>query len=156
MLKSGLIIGAVTLVLASILGFIFPLCIPCLAILVGAGAGYLAGMFDKPQASGNSAKIGAGAGAIGGIGALIGHVVGGTATSLVTGPEQAAALMRQFGVAVDTSNPAVYYAGAVGGACCFGLFEVLLMAGVGALGGMLWYQFVGKNSAVGSPPASMA
>ena len=76
MLKSGLIIGAITLVLASILGFIFPLCIPCLAILVGAGAGYLAGMFDKPGDSGGSAKLGAGARAIGGIGALIGHVVG--------------------------------------------------------------------------------
>lgn len=155
MLKSGLIIGGVMLVLGSILGYLFPLCIPCLALFAGAGAGYLAGMFDKTMGQGASAKSGAGAGAVGGVGALIGHVGGGMATALTIGPEGSAELMRQFGIDVPASaasgGPA-YYASAFGASCCFGLFEVALMAGLGALGGLLWYQMTGKNMAGGAPP----
>jgi hypothetical protein len=32
------------------------------------------------------------------------------------------------------------------------LFEIALMAGLGALGGLLWYQMTGKNMAGGTPP----
>jgi hypothetical protein len=155
MLKSGLIIGGVMLVLGGIFGFLFPLCVPCIALFAGAGAGYLAGMFDKTLSQGASAKSGAGAGAVGGAGALIGHVVGGMATALIFGPESSAELMRQFGFDVPASaasgGPA-FYATAFGTSCCFGLFEVALMAGLGALGGLLWYQMTGKNMAGGTPP----
>ncbi len=157
MVKSGLIIGGVMLVLGTIFGFLFPLCIPCLALFAGAGAGYLAGMFDKPMGgTGGSAKVGAGAGAIGGAGALIGHIVGGMATALVYGPQASVDLMRQFGVDVPASaatGGVGFYAGAFGAACCFGLVEVALMAGLGALGGLLWYQMTGKNMAGGAPPS---
>jgi hypothetical protein len=157
MVKSGLIIGGVMLVLGTVFGFLFPLCIPCLALFAGAGAGYLAGMFDKPTGgTGGSAKAGAGAGAIGGAGALIGHIVGGMATALVYGPEASVELMRQFGVDVPASaatGGVGFYAGAFGAACCFGLVEVALMAGLGALGGLLWYQMTGKNRAGGTPPS---
>jgi hypothetical protein len=73
MLKSGLIVGAVMLVLSLGGSLITPLCVPCLALIVGIGAGYLAGTFDKPLASGASAQVGAGAGAIAGVGALASH-----------------------------------------------------------------------------------
>lgn len=66
MLKSGLIVGAVMLVLGTTFGFLFPLCVSCLAIFAGVGAGYLAGVFDKPGDQGSAAKSGASAGAIGG------------------------------------------------------------------------------------------
>jgi hypothetical protein len=155
MLKSGLIIGGVMLVLGGIFGFLFPLCVPCIALFAGAGAGYLAGMFDKTMSQGASAKSGAGAGAVGGAGALIGHVVGGMATALIFGPGSSAEMLRQLGIDVPASAASGgvgFYAGAVGFSCCFGLFEVALMAGLGALGGLLWYQMTGKNMAGGTPP----
>jgi hypothetical protein len=146
MFKSGLIIGAVMLVLTIGASLLTPLCVPCLALLAGAGAGYLAGMFDKPSASGASAQTGAGAGAIGGVGALIGHLAGGAANAIFVGPEDVADLLRGLGLPAS-SDPTTYYVGAIGGACCIGLVEVLLMAGLGALGGLLWYQITGKNAA---------
>ncbi len=153
MIKSGLILGAVMLVIGGVLAFLFPLCVPCLALLAGAGAGYLAGMFDKVGENSRAIRGGAGAGAIAGAGALIGHVFGGLGSALVTGPTASAELLRQFGMDVPNgvgSSPIGFYGGAFAASCCFGLFEVALMAGLGALGGMLWYQMTGKNLTV--PP----
>jgi hypothetical protein len=142
MLKSGLIIGAAMLVLGTTFGFLFPLCVSCLAVFAGVGAGYLSGVFDKPADQGGSAKVGAGAGAIGGVGALVGQVIGGMASAAIQGPQAGAEILRQLGVPVDASatSPAGFYTGAFISTCCFGLVAVALMAGLGALGGLLWYQ----------------
>jgi hypothetical protein len=156
--KSGVIIAAVMLVLSCGTVLLTPLCVPCIALLAGVGAGYLAGVFDKPGASGLAAQAGAGAGAIGGVGALLGHLIGGVTNSFIVGPEGAAQFLEQLGVTgVDLGDPTTYYISQIGGACCFGLVEVALMAGVGALGGMLWYQITGKNaSAPPQPPMGMS
>jgi hypothetical protein len=155
MLKSGLIIGGVTLLLATLFGLLFPLCVPCLALALGAGAGYLAGQFERPSETGRGAGVGAGAGALAGVGALIGHVVGGLINAVITGPEGSARLLEQLGIDVGNtgSNPVAYYGGALVVACCFGLLDVALMAGLGALGGLLWYQMTGRNQAGGMPAA---
>lgn len=154
MLKSGLIVGAVTLVVTIGASFLSGLCGPCVALIAGLAAGFLAGVFDKPLDNGGSAKSGAGAGAIGGAGALIGQLIGGIGVVLVVGPDQAAKMMRQFGMrmSTDTSGVAGYYTGALGAGCCFGLVDVALMAGLGALGGILWYQISGKRAAL--PPSA--
>lgn len=148
MLKSGLIAGAVTFILALGFALLSPLCVPCLALFLGLGAGFLAGVFDKPLDNGSSAKSGAGAGAIGGIGAIIGQMVGAVLNSIIIGPEGAAELMQQLGLpAADPNNlGASYWVGVIGGGCCFGLLDVALMAGLGALGGLLWWQISGKQS----------
>lgn len=159
MLKSGLIFGAVMLVIGGVFAFLFPLCVPCLALFAGVGAGYVAGLFDKPLHNNSAVRNGAAAGAIGGAGALLAHLAGGLASSAVVGPQQSAELLRQLGVdpGAVSGGPA-YYAGAVGAACCFGLFEVALMAGLGALGGILWWQMTGKNQAGAGmmPPSAPA
>jgi hypothetical protein len=157
MFKSGLIIGAVMLIIGGVLAFLFPLCIPCLALFAGAGAGYLAGQFDKPRDNGNAIRGGATAGAVGGVGALFGHIFGGMASIAVVDPQQTADMLRQFGLDPGTvSTGPAYYGGAFLASCCFGLFEVALMAGLGALGGMLWWQMTGKNqSGAGMMPPSM-
>lgn len=147
MLKSGLILGVVALVLMAVTSLLSGLCGPCLALFIGLGAGYLAGVFDKPFESGASAKSGALSGAISGIGALAGQLVGSVGTLLIVGPEQAARLLRQFGLPMDTSSgTAGYYLGGLGTGCCFGLVDLVLMAGLGALGGLLWYQVSGKKT----------
>lgn len=149
MLKSGLIVGAVTLVLGIGLTLISPYCVPCLAIFAGLGAGYLGGIFDKPLETGSSAKAGAGAGAIAGVGALGGHLIGALGNALIVGPEGTAAFLRQLGLPADAvADPTMYYVTVFGSGCCLGLFEIALMAGLGALGGLLWYQMMGKKPAL--------
>ena len=158
MLRSGLILGAVMLGIGGGLAFLFPLCVPCLALLAGAGAGYLAGVWDRPGENGRAIQRGAGAGAIGGVGALLGHVAGGLASAAFVGPQGALDFARELGLdlGVGAADPAVYYASATAAACCFGLVEVALMAGLGALGGLLYWQMAGKNQSGGTaapPPA---
>jgi hypothetical protein len=155
MVRAGLIVGGITLVLGLVGGFIFaPLCVPCLALFAGTGAGYLAGQFDRPGMSNTAVRLGAQAGAIAGIAALLAHLIAGVSNAALVGPEGAAEMMRQFGLEGDASNPAVYYASAFGTSCCMGLFEIALMAGTGALGGMLWFNTAGKNQS--APPAAPA
>jgi hypothetical protein len=137
--------------------FVPPLvCIPCLALFAGLGGGYLAGQFDRPGTGSLSARAGASAGAIGGVGALLAHLISGGVAAFTVGPEGAADLARQLGL--DTGgavNPAVYYGSALGSACCLGLFEIVLLAGLGALGGLLWYQITGKQNTPPSTPATL-
>ncbi len=149
MLKSGLIVGGVSFLLAVLVGAIAsPLCGFCVGIVAGLGAGYLAGLFDKPAESSASTKAGAGAGAIAGIGGLIGLIIAGVINAIVVGPEGAAQVLQSFGLQ-STADPTTYYASAIGMPCCIGLFNIALMAGLGALGGMLWYQTAGKNRVPG-------
>jgi hypothetical protein len=144
MIKAGLILGAVMLVLGIGGSLISPICVPCLAAMAGIGAGYLAGVLDKPLTSGDSAKVGAIAGAIGGAGALLGQIVGGILNALLVDPQKVMDMLEQFGF------PATYDANFVsisqiGSGVCFGLIDIVLMAGLGALGGILWQQIAGKN-----------
>jgi hypothetical protein len=152
MLKSGLIVGAITTLIMLGTTLVLPLCTPCLAIFLGIAAGYLAGMFDKPLDNGSSAKKGAGAGGIGGIGSLVGVAIGQALNGLIVGPEGAANMLEQFGLQTS-SSPVGYWFGVVGGAVCFGLLGVALMAGMGAVGGLLWWQVTGKNA---NPPGADA
>lgn len=154
MLKSGAITGAIAFVLAIGGSFLSAIvCAPCWSLLVGLGAGYLGGVFDKPKSNGEAVRAGAGAGAVGGVGGFIGQIVGSLLNAAVVGPEASAEILRQFGVeGVDGSNVAAYYFGAFGTGCCLGLGAIAIMAGLGALGGILWWQLSGKNSAA-TPPA---
>lgn len=154
MLKSGLIIGGLTLLLATLFSFLFPLCVPCLALALGAGAGYLAGQFEKPGETRQAVGMGAGAGAIASVGALIGHVVGGLVNAVIIGPEGSAQLLEQLGIDFGNTSgsPTAYYGGALAVACCFSMLDLALMAGLGAVGGLWWYQMTGKSQAGGTPP----
>ena len=146
MVKSGLIIGVISLVL--ILGsavFIAPFCAPCLGLFLGLAAGYMAGVFDKPINSGDSSKKGgyAGliAGAIGFVGGLIGSVINGA----LLNPANVASFTRLFGVSNINVSQAQIWASQLGLGVCLGLFDILWMALLGIAGGALWYQISGKN-----------
>ena len=147
MLKSSLIIGIAAFLLGAGITMLSPLCVPCLAIFLGLAAGGLAGVFDKPLNNSASAKTGALAGAIGGIGAILGQMVGAGANAVLVGPEGAQEFMRQFGMPLPASGNfgAAYYFGVFGSACCVGLLDIALMAGLGAVGGLLWWQIYGQK-----------
>jgi hypothetical protein len=147
MLKSGLIIGFVAFVFGAGITLLTPLCVPCLAIFLGLAAGGLAGAFDKPLNTGAAAKTGALAGVIGGLGAVLGQMVGAGVNATLVGPEAARQVLRQFGMPVPSVGDfgAAYYLGVFGSACCVGLLDLALMAGLGAVGGLLWWQLAGQK-----------
>lgn len=86
MSKSGLIMAAIALVLAIGGTVVSPLCTPCLVLFLGAGAGYLAGIFDKPVEKSAATKSGALAGLIGGVGALLGQAGGSVINGIMVAP----------------------------------------------------------------------
>jgi hypothetical protein len=145
-LKSGLVFGGLALVLGTASVLLSPLCLPCLAIFFGLGAGYLAGVFDKPGENRAATKLGTLAGAIGGVGALLGQLIG-SAINASTGLEKVFSWLHGLGVPISSPESVVagYYRELVGITCCAGLLDVVYMAGFGALGGLLWWQFSGKS-----------
>jgi len=84
MFKSGLIVGAVMfLFVLGLAAIISPFCALCVPLLTGLGAGYLAGVFDKPLDNREAAKRGAGAGAIAAGLAIFAQLIASVVNSLV-------------------------------------------------------------------------
>lgn len=149
MVKAGLIAGGVMLVLGlGAAAILSPLCTPCLALFIGLGAGYLAGQFDKPYVQNEAFKKGAVAGAIAGGLGLLGQFGAGLINASVMTPEM---LNRLFGSNMVTKE--TLWLGQLGGAFCIGLFNVLLMAGLGVGGAAIWFS-MNKDKQVSPPPAS--
>ena len=96
MVKSGLIFGAISFVL--ILGsavLITPFCAPCLGLIFGLAAGYLACVSDKPISSGEGVKKGAVAGAIAGSLGFLGGMIGGVINGALLNPSILQAIDRK-------------------------------------------------------------
>ncbi len=158
MLKAGLICAAVGFVLAIISAVVFPLaCNPCAAAFVGLAAGILAGVFAQPLSNAASAGEGAKAGAIATVGNLLGQMAGTVINVAMVGPESAADMAadmaRQLGL--PYGDPGIssgsYYVGSFGGGCLCALFGVALGAGLGAVGGLLWYQIKQQSQEFDTP-----
>jgi hypothetical protein len=151
--KSALIFGVVAFVVAIGGTIISPLCTPCLVLFVGAFAGYLAGVFDKPLDKSVAVKAGALAGLLAGIGAILGQIGGSIINGIIVGPEGAMQLVRQMGLSGASGDfSSVYWISLVISTACFGLLNLGLMAGTGALGGLLWNQFNNKPAGPSTPP----
>lgn len=157
MKKSALIFGVIAFVVALGGTVISPLCTPCLVLFVGAFAGYLAGVFDKPVEKPAAVKGGALAGLLAGIGVILGQIVGAIINGASVGPEGAMQIMRQLGISGGTGDVSTaYWTSLVVSTACFAILNLGLMAGTGALGGLLWNQFNNKPVPPPVPPASPA
>lgn len=153
MKKSALIAGIAALLFSfGASAGVSPICVPCLALIFGLLAGYLAGTFDKPLYKDRALKAGALAGLWGGIGMLLGQILGAVLNAVLIGPEGAARLFAQMGLFVG--GPAqiaeFYWTVITLSTLCLVVFDVALMAGFGALGGLLWWQISGSKQG-GSP-----
>ena len=147
MFKSGLIVAIISLFIGLGLTLLSPLCTPCAGVFLGLLAGFLAGVFDKPMDSSGATRAGAGGGLMASIGVVLGQFVGAVANSVLVGPEGTRQILESFG-APTSYSPSImsgYYFGVIGSAICFGLINLILMVALGALGGLLWWQFSGKN-----------
>jgi hypothetical protein len=152
MIKSGLIVGVITLFLALGITLILPFCVPCLALLVGLAAGYLAGVIDKPGIRPDALKHGAIAGALAGAGGLLGEIIGAVINGLMIGPANAVDVIRSLGLpSVPTLTPQMYWVSNIGVNACVGLFSVAVMAALGVVGGMIWWGSHNSQNSVIPP-----
>lgn len=151
MLKSGVIFAFVALFLGLGLTLISPICIPCLAIFLGLAAGYVANVFDKPTLQNKAVKAGALAGVLSGLGSLVGQIIGQGINMALVGPGGMSEIYRQLGIQVSGDMETIYYAGQIGLGCCVGIIALGIMAGLGALGGVLWWSVAGQKAAAAQP-----
>jgi hypothetical protein len=148
MLKSGFIMGAVMFLLAlGAAAIISPLCTPCVALLAGLGAGYLACHFDRPLEQSEAFRKGAIAGAIAGGLGIIGQLIAAVINANLVQPEMLNQILGQ-----DVVTPELLWISQLGGALCIGLFNVLLMAGLGIGGAAIW-RSMKKDTPIVPPPA---
>jgi hypothetical protein len=146
MVKSGLIFGAISFVL--ILGgavLITPFCAPCLGLILGLAAGYLACVYEKPISSGEGVKKGGTAGAIAGGLGFSGGIIGGVINGMLLNPSSLEAIYKTLRLPNVSIDQTAIWTLQLVGAVCIGLFNVGWMAILGVAGGALWYQITGKN-----------
>jgi hypothetical protein len=117
------------------------ICIPCIAVVLGAAAGYFACLSMRPADQGSATRLGATTGALAGIGTLLGSMAGGLIGAIRIGPAGVESILQGLGVALPNVpvSPVTFYGVAVGEAACFGVVEVFIMALLGALAAMVWF-----------------
>lgn len=143
--KASLIVGLVSFLLFFGLAAFFYPCTPCLAIFTGAAAGWLVAFWLKPQDQESAARAGAGAGALSGIGAIIGQMAGALVVSQLMTPDMIAETWEMLGFdalqGAQLPDTGTIFAVALSTQACCGLLNVGLMAGLGALAAVLTYRY---------------
>lgn len=150
--KSGLIFGVISFLANLGIGALLAICSPLCGIIWGAGAGILSIVWSgQDDIRGAPAKSGAIAGGIAGIGAVLGLFIGMIFQFTFLGGQQMASqvsqqITDQFGLpymAVEMV-PFWQWTGFFISSCCIGLFNVLIMAGAGAVAAHLYGSNQGK------------
>ncbi len=149
MKKSGLIIGGIAFVFSFAVTLLSPFLLPCLTPVLGIAAGYLAGVFDLANIKKTAIKSATKAGLLGGAGMLTGQVVGAVINGVLVGPEGVVQVLSTLGL--SAGSPAylakTYWQFMIIGTACISLFNIALMAGLGAIGGLIWWEASGKDNA---------
>lgn len=142
MIKAGLLGAVVGFVYVMSLTLISPFCTLCITPLLGFGVGYLAGWFDTPEKSEASLYRGSVAGGITGFGVVVGQMLATVVNAiLVTNWEQLPELAQSFGLSefMMTDGDQYWQITLTTNSVC-SLFNLLIIAGLGAIGGLIWFQ----------------
>jgi len=146
--KAGLIGAVAGFIYIMSLTLLSPFCTLCVTPLLGIGVGYLAGWFDTPPNSEVSLVRGAAAGGITGFGVVVGQMLASVVNAiLVTNSEELPKLLRQIGLSelVITDSNQYWQATLTANSIC-SLFNLLIIATLGAIGGLIWFQRRHKTS----------
>jgi hypothetical protein len=147
-IKAGLLGAVVGFVYVMSLTLISPFCTLCVTPLLGFGVGYLTGWFDTPQRSETSLYRGSVAGGITGFGVVAGQMLATVVNAvLVTNWEQLPELAQMLGLSefMMTDGDQYWQVTLTTNSFC-SLFNLLLIAGLGAIGGLIWFQRQDNNS----------
>ena len=148
MVKAGLIGAVAGFIYIMSLTLLSPFCTLCVTPLLGIAVGYLAGWFDTPQNSEVSLVRGAAAGGITGFGVVVGQMLASVVNAiLVTNSEELPKILRQIGLSelVITDSNQYWQATLTANSIC-SLFNLLIIAALGAIGGLIWFQRRQKTS----------
>lgn len=148
MIKAGLIGAGVGFIYMMSLTLLSPFCTLCFTPILGIGVGYVAGWFDRPLRAESSLSRGTIAGGITGLGVVIGQMAATIVNGiLVTRSDRLPLLMREFGLSetfiVDGEE---YWQTTLTLSSFCSVFNLALIVGLGALGGIIWFQRHGANS----------
>ena len=142
MFKASVLGATVGLIYTMSLTLLSPLCTLCFTPLVGFSVGYLASWFDKPLRSEASLSRGAVAGAVTGLGVVLGQMAATLVNGvLVTNSQQLPILIRELGLsqAVLTNSDEYWQTTLTLNSFC-SVFNFALIIGLGAVGGIVWFQ----------------
>jgi hypothetical protein len=147
-IKAGLIGFIVGFIFVMSLTLLSPFCTLCLTPLLGAGVGYLANWFDTPAESRASLLRGGLAGGLTGIGAMAGQMLATVVNGiLITNSDQLPILLADLGLSEFMITDADEYWRATLTVSAFcSAFNLVLIAGLAALGGFIWFQRQRRNS----------
>ena len=156
MAKSSIFVAPITLILMAIAAIpnnYCCLCSPLAAVAIGLIAGGLCVYFEKPADSEKAAVRGAIAGAIAGVAALVGQTIGGTIIALIVGAGQTpvACIPLLCDQASAPTSQTSWVIGSFFSSCFCGLMLLAAMAGLGALGGMVWFRYTQNKK--NNPPS---
>lgn len=144
--KSGLLFGIISFLANLGIGVLLAICAPFCGIIWGAGAGILSIVWSGVEDNvGTPAKSGAIAGGIAGVGAVLGLFLGMLFQFTFLGGQQVATevsqqFSEQLGLPSLASDlvPFWQWTGFVLSSCCIGFFNILIMAGAGAVAAHLY------------------
>lgn len=140
MIKAGLIGAVLGFIFVMSLTLVSPFCTPCLTPLLGLGIGYLAGWFDRPPKLEASLSVGAVAGSISGVAALLGQMLATVVNGvLITNWKELPLFMSDLGLPQVLDTGQYWQTTLMANAFC-SLINLVLMAGLGVIGGMIWFQ----------------
>lgn len=154
MIKAGL--PGLVLAFIYVMGvtLISPFCTLCFTPLLGLGVGYLANRFDKPHKFEASLGSGIIAGAMTGFGALLGQMLAAVVNGiLVTNWQELPALFKEFGFAQFPNSSEYWQTTLMANSMC-SLLNLALIAGLGAVGGALWFRRQQYKKAFPTPSIS--
>jgi hypothetical protein len=149
MLKSSLIAVPLTVIVILITGFLSELCCcasPFAAVFLGLAAGVVCAFFEKPLLKNRAIERGATAGAIAGIAALPAQVLGEIVVALLlAGSGKVDISLFGLPAASATVDLWNWVLNALCAATLYGLIAAAVMAGMGAVGGALWFRVLRKQ-----------
>jgi hypothetical protein len=153
MIRSALILGAVSFLYMLVTSVAQSVCAPLLAIVLGLAAGALAVVFDKPKVMTKAVVSGALAGLLASLGAIAGSVAGlAIRIFAIFGPNTFVDIIPNPSGAVYTQSD--LNTGLFVVFCCCISSVFALMAGSGALGGFLGFQLKKPKPAPPPTPSS--
>lgn len=145
MLKAGLPGAVIGFIYVMAITLISPFCTLCFTPVLGISIGYLANRFDTPLTIEASLRSGAVAGVLTGLGALLGQMLGTVVYAiLVAHWEQLPALIKQMGFS-QMPDQSQYWQTTITAYSFCGLLNLALVAGLGAVGGLIWFQRQSKK-----------
>lgn len=145
MIKAGLVGAVLGFIYVMGITFISPFCTLCIAPLLGVGVGYLASYLDKPLKLEASLSSGGIAGGMTGFAALLGQMLAAVVNAvLVTNWQELLNFVKNWGI-IKFPTSAEYWQMTLTTNSFCSLLNLVLIAGLGIVGGLIWFQRQNKK-----------